>query len=157
MNPTSDKVPTSGSANGPSPTSDLTVVRWFARILGTLWGGIFLFMFIGEALQNRHLQTTLHVNPIDAALLIMAFLYSVGLFVALKWEHKGALLSLGALVMLQLLAGLKTLLSHHGLAAALFGLPGGVFNLGFLVLWLPVVLYLICVVDAAKARKLGMS
>lgn len=157
MNPTSDKVPTSGSAKGPSPSSGLTVLRWFARIIGVLWAGFFLFMFVGEALQNQHPVDILHVNPIDAAFVVAAVLYSVGLFVAVKWERKGALLSLSALVGLQLLAGLKTFLAHRGLVAALFGLPGGALNLGFLLFGLPVVLYLVCLKLAAEARKPGKA
>jgi hypothetical protein len=155
MNATSDKVPTSGFASGHSPSSEVTAIRWFARIVGVLWGGFFLIMFIGEGLQSRHPGSILHANPLDAAFVVMAVLYSGGLLAALKWERKGALLSLGALVGLQLVAGLKTFLAHHGLAAALFGLPGGMFNIGFLLFWLPVVLYLVCANIEAKARKRG--
>ena len=119
-------------------------------------GGFFLAMFIGEALQSRHPEAIMHVKPMDAAFGVAAVLYGVGLFVALKWQRKGALLSLGALVGLQLLAGLKTFLSHRGLGAVLFGLPGGIFNFGFLLFWLPVVLHIACSQTAAKPRKRGM-
>lgn len=152
MNATSDKAPASGSANGPSPSSDQSAIIWFARIFAALFGGFVMFMFIGETLQNRHPGTILHVKPIDAALLIMAVLYSVGLFVALKWKRQGALLSLGAVVGFHLYCGLNIFLAR-GLGAALFSLHG-VFNPLLLLFWLPVLLYVAYLIPAAKARKL---
>jgi len=141
------------SANGNSRSSGINVIRLFARVSGVLIGGFFLFIFIWETLQSLHPGNILHVNPMDAALLILLVLYGVGMFVALKWERKGLLLSLGALGVFHLLSGLRTFLAH-GLRAT-FTVYEGVLSPIFWVFWFPVILYLVCLI--AEARKPGKA
>jgi hypothetical protein len=126
------------------------VIRWTARVLGVLIAGFFLAMFIGETWQRHEWRDLLHLNPVDVVLLTMMGLYIVGMLVAILRERTGSLLSLGALAGFFLLFGVRTAL-QHGLRVAFSSSFQGVFNPVLLMFWLPVILYLVCVI--AEARK----
>jgi hypothetical protein len=153
MKPTSGQVSTFLPARAYSPSFGITVIRWTARILGVLIAGFFLVMFIGESWQSHSWGSLLHLNPVDAVLLTMMGLYAVGMVIAIMWERTGSLLSFGALGMFFLLFGVRTAL-QHGLRAAFSPGYRGVLNPFLLMFWLPVILYLLCVVaDARKPAK----
>ena len=110
----------------------------------------FLFMFVGESWQSHNWGGLLHLNPVDAVLLTMMGLYAIGMFTAILWERTGLLLSLGTLGVFFLLFGARTAL-QHGLRAAFTPSYRGLLNPFLLMFWLPVILYLVCVI--AEARK----
>lgn len=130
------------------------MIRWIARVLGVLIAGFFLFMFIGESWQSHNWGSLLHLNPVDAVLLTMMGLYAVGMVIAIMWERTGSLLSLGALAVFFLLFGVRTVL-QHGLRTAFSPSYRGLLNPFLLMFWLPVILYLVCVI--AEARKLAKA
>ena len=68
----------------------IAVLRWIARIMGTLLLLLIVTVAIGEGLPNT-LAQPLDVNLLFAAMLTMI----VGLIVAWKWEGVGGLLILG--------------------------------------------------------------
>ncbi|MGO8748662.1 MAG: hypothetical protein ACLQNE_22050 [Thermoguttaceae bacterium] len=68
----------------------LSVVRWLARIIGTLILLLIAAFAIGEGLPNPFAQP-LNVNLLFAALLTMV----MGLVLAWKWERLGGFLILG--------------------------------------------------------------
>ena len=150
MNSTSGQVSTPPSAKGHSSSPGITVIRWTARVLGVLIAGFFLFMFIGESSQRHDWGSLLHLNPVDVVVLAMMGLYCIGMVIAVFRERTGSLLSLGALGVFFLLLGLRTAF-QHGLRAAFTSSPRGVLNPFLLMFWLPVILYLVCVI--AEARK----
>jgi hypothetical protein len=68
----------------------ITVLRWIARIMGTLLLLLIATIAIGEGFPNPLAQ------PLDVILLFAAMLTMVvGLIVAWKWEGVGGLLILG--------------------------------------------------------------
>jgi hypothetical protein len=110
----------------------LTAIRWSARVLGVILAGFLLLMFVGESWGKWH--TLSQLRPRDMLNLGLMGVYILGMLLAPKWERLGSLIGLagigGLFVMLFLTGG--------GFSAR------GVLNPYFLVLWLPVVLYLLC-------------
>jgi len=116
----------------------IVVMRWSARILGSIMAGFLLLMFIGQSLQSGSLPES--IEPIAAIGLALMGIYAVAMFLALKWERVGSFLGAAAL-------GGFFVIMFLGL------LPGnvsggsstkGVLNPIFLILWLPILLYLLC-------------
>ncbi len=116
----------------------IVVMRWSARILGSIMAGFLLLMFIGQSLQSGLLPES--IEPIAAIGLALMGIYVVAMFLAFKWERVGSLLGAAAL-------GGFFVIMFLGL------LPGnvsggfstkGVLNPIFLILWLPILLYLLC-------------
>lgn len=116
----------------------VAVIRWSARVLGVITAGFFLFMFIGESLESH--TRSQPIEPIAAIGLALMGIYTVAMFLALKWERAGSLLGVAALgsLFVMLFLGL-----FHGNASGGFG-PKGVLNPFLLAFWLPVLLYLLC-------------
>jgi len=73
----------------------IAVIRWWARVLGVVTAAFFLFMFIGESLEKRHGSS--QIEPIAAIGLALMGIYTVAMFLALKWERAGSLLGAAAL------------------------------------------------------------
>jgi len=116
----------------------IVVIRWSARVLGLIIAGFLLLMFIGQSLESKSLPVS--IEPIAAIGLALMGIYVVAMFLALKWERVGSFLGVAAL-------GGFFVIMFLGL------LPGnvsggfstkGVLNPVFLVLWLPILLYLLC-------------
>jgi hypothetical protein len=116
----------------------IVVMKWSARVLGLIMAGFLLLMFIGQSLESHSLPES--IEPIAAIGLALMGIYVVAMFLALKWERRGALLGAAA---------------YGGFYIILFLglLPGnvsggfstrGVLNPIFLAFWLPIVLYLLC-------------
>jgi len=118
----------------------IVVMRWSARVLGSIMAGFLLLMFIGQSLQSNPLSVSEPIEPIAAIGLALMGIYVLAMFLALKWERVGSLLGAAAL-------GGFFVIMFLGL------LPGnvsggfstkGVLNPIFLILWLPILLYLLC-------------
>ena len=116
----------------------IVIIRWSARVLGLIIAGFLLLMFIGQSLQSGSLPVS--IEMIVAIGLVLMGIYVVAMFLALKWERAGSFLGVAAL-------GCFFVILFMGL------LPGnvsggfstkGVLNPVFLVLWLPILLYLLC-------------
>ena len=74
-------------------------IRWTARIVGTLFVGIFLALFIPEWVQKG-------ILPIDSdrmPSMIFLFLSFVGLIMAWRWEGAGGVLALGSIIVFAIL------------------------------------------------------
>ena len=116
----------------------IVVIRWSARVVGLIIAVFLLLMFIGQSLES-HPQSD-PIEMIAAFGLALMGIYVVAMFLALKWERVGLFLGVAAL-------GGFFVIMFLGL------LPGnvsggfstkGVLNPIFLVLWLPILLYLLC-------------
>jgi hypothetical protein len=111
----------------------IVVLRWSARILGSIIAGVILLMFIGYSLQG---SSPLSDDPVGFSLIVI---YAVTMFLALKWEREGSLLGAAALggffvwMFLGLLPGIPGGISSRG-----------ILSLTFLTLWLPILFYLLC-------------
>jgi hypothetical protein len=130
--------------DGKKDSTGIKTIRWFARGFGMLISVFFLFMFIGEALESnlRHPTTPVFsdINPVAAIGLGLMGIYIIAMLLALKWEHAGTLLSVGALgaFFVIMFLGLFPGNVSGGLSFR------GVLNPILLFFWLPVLLYLLC-------------
>ena len=106
-----------------------------------------LLMFIGESLQSKSLPAS--IEPIAAIGLVLMGIYATAMFLALKRERIGSLLGVVAL-------GAFFVIMFMGL------FPGnvsggfstkGVLNPVFLVLWLPIILYLLCLRLESRGKE----
>jgi hypothetical protein len=100
-------------------------VRWTARVIGTLFIGIFLAFFVPEFAQKGAAV----VAPDRIPATIFLFLSFLGLALAWRWEGVGGLLALGSITV-----------------SAVFGLQTEVAPAATILLWgmfaLPAVLFL---------------
>ena len=118
----------------------ITPIRTIARILGLLFAGFLLFMFIGESLQSNPNSSSDPIAPIAAISLVLMGIYVVAMFLALKWELASSLVGaagLGGFFVIMFLGLLPGNVSG-GFTSR------GVLNPIFLALWVPIVLYLLC-------------
>ncbi|MBC8385602.1 MAG: hypothetical protein H8E57_08825 [Candidatus Cloacimonetes bacterium] len=124
------------------------VIRWSARVLGLIIGGFLLLMFIGQSLQSNSLPVS--IEPIAALGLALMGIYVAAMFLAVKWERAGLLLGAAAL------GGFFVILFMGLLPGNVSGgfSTKGVLNPIFLVLWLPILLYLLCRRLERRGRKL---
>jgi hypothetical protein len=78
-------------------------IRWTARIIGTLFMGVFLALFIPEWVQKG----TFPVASDRIPMTVFFFLAFIGLIIAWKWEGTGGILALGSIILFTIL-GLQT-------------------------------------------------
>ena len=116
----------------------IVVIRWSARVLGFIMAGFLLLMFIGQSLQSGSLPES--IEPIAAIGLALMGIYVVAMFLALKWERVGSFLGVAALgsFFVILFLGLLPGNVSGGFSSK------GVLNPIFIILWLPILLYLLC-------------
>lgn len=80
--------------------TEIAGLRLFARGLGLLISGLFLYMFIAES-WDGHVRNgasgLLDLKPIAVIGLGLMGVYIIAMFLALKWEHAGTLMAVGAL------------------------------------------------------------
>ncbi len=138
-------------------STGIAAIRRLARGFGLLISGFLLFMFIGETweghLRNSTASAFVHITPIAGIGLGLMGLYIIAMFLALKWEHAGTLIAVGALGAFSVILFLG---SFPGNVSGGFSLRG-VLNPILLSLWLPVVLYLLCWGLDGKRRREVMS
>ena len=117
----------------------IVVIRWSARVLGVIMAGFLLLMFIGYSLEGRNPLSD-SLAPFAAIGLMLIGIYIVAIFMALKWERAGAFLGAIVLVGFFIIMFLGLL---PGNVSGGFSIKG-VLNPVFLVLWLPILLYVFC-------------
>jgi hypothetical protein len=131
----------------PEWVSDNEVIpflRWSARVLGVLLAGFFLFMFIGESIENRD-----HYPSMDTMTLVRvtpAFAYVVGMFLALKWERAGAILGGASLAIVAIIVAFFVPHDRGALSAIGASIAAFAFSL-------PVILYAVCRALEERDRK----
>lgn len=125
----------------------IVVIRWSARILGLIMAGFLLLMFIGESLQSNSLPEL--IDPIATIGLALMGIYVVTMFLALKWERVCSFLGVAALGGFFVILFLGLL---PGNVSGGFSFRG-VLNPVFLALWLPILLYLLCLGLERRGRE----
>jgi hypothetical protein len=145
------------STDSEEVSTGIAAIRWLARSFGLLISGFCLFMLIGETweghLRNVTASAFVHITPIAGIGLGLMGLYIIAMFLALKWEHAGTLIAVGALGAFFVILFLG---SFPGNVLGGFSLRG-VLNPILLSFWLPVLLYLICWGLEGKRRRELMS
>jgi len=116
----------------------IVVIRWSARILGLIIAVFLLLMFIGQSLESYPQSEP--IEPIAVLGLILMGIYVVAMFLVIKWERVGLFLGMAALGCFYIILFLGLL---PGNVSGGFS-SKGVLNPIFLVLWLPIILYLLC-------------
>jgi heme A synthase len=116
----------------------VVVVRWSARVLGLIFAGFLLLMFIGQSLESG--LPLKSIEPVAAVGLALMGIYTVAMLLAPKWERLGYCLGGTALggFFVMLFLGLLPGNVSGGFSTR------GVMNPIFLAFWLPIVLYLLC-------------
>ena len=105
-----------------------TSVRWTARVLALLMGGLVLLLAIGEGFNPAKLKAT------ELALSVPFFVAWVGLWVGWRWEGVGGILVLAGMAGFYLLHFAQTGFGRfpRGWVFPIFAVPG----LLFLLCWL---------------------
>ena len=113
----------------PPSTRPANAIRWTARIIGTLFVGIFLALFISDYLQKG----TFPVDSDRIPMTMFLFVTFIGLIIAWKWEGAGGILALGSIIVFSIL-GLQTDEKPGGtiLVTGIYALPALLF---FLYWW----------------------
>jgi hypothetical protein len=109
-------------------TRQSSVLRWTARVIGTLFVGFFLALFIPEWVQKGAFPATSD-RLLMTIVLFMAF---AGLLVAWKWEGIGGIVALASIIVFTAL-GLRTDAKPGGimLVCAMYALPAALFLLSW--------------------------
>jgi len=118
-------------------------IRLFARGFGLLISGFFLYMFIAESFDG-HVRNgasgLFDLKPIPVIGLGLMGVYIIAMVLALRWEHTGTIIAVGALGAFFILLFLGL---FPGNVSGGFSLRG-ILNPFLLIFWLPVLLYLLC-------------
>jgi hypothetical protein len=101
-----------------------TVIRWMARISGTLFTVVFLAFFVPDWMQKGTMPIPSDRMPMTLSLLL-AFM---GLTIAWKWEGTGGAVALAGVILYGIL-GLQTDVKPGAtiLLTATYGLPAVLF------------------------------
>jgi hypothetical protein len=103
-------------------TRSVIIIRWLARIIGTLSVAVVLFLMVAESVEKGRIAIDSDRIPMTAFL----FLAFIGLIIAWKWEGLGGAMALGGLIAFNILApagpkgGLFVVTGLYGLPALLF-------------------------------------
>ena len=109
----------------------VSALRWSARLFGLLFGGFFLFMFIGESFGDW--SSFAKIKPWEAVSLAGLVVYAVCMFAALRWERNAVLVGAAAYAV------------HYVLITISGGFTSrGGLNPFFVLFWAPIVLYIAC-------------
>jgi hypothetical protein len=131
----------------------IAIIRWIARGFGLVISGFFLFVFIRQV-WGAHLQHPTEsglegVDPFATTVIVLMGIYILGMLVALSWEHTGTLLSMGGIGTFSVIVFIGM---FPGKVSGGFS-TRGILNPLVLVLWLPVLLYVVCWVLERKQRR----
>ena len=99
------------------------VIRWLARIIGTLSVAVFLFLFVAECVVKGRID----IESNRILMTIFAFLAFIGLIIAWKWEGIGSAMALGALIAFNILAPASVGRAALFVVTGLYGLPALLF------------------------------
>ena len=103
-------------------TRSVIIIRWLARIIGTLSVAVVLFLMVAESVEKGRIAIDSDRIPMTA----FGFLAFIGLIIAWKWEGLGGAMALGGLIAFNILApagakgGLFVVTGLYGLPALLF-------------------------------------
>ena len=103
-------------------------IRWTGRVIGTLFVGMFVALFVLECVQKGRIA----VDSDKVPMMIFLFLCFTGLIMAWKWEGAGAFLALSSIIVFAVL-GFQSEEKPGGtiLVCGMYGLP----TLLFLLCW----------------------
>ena len=120
----------------------ISVFRWFARVIGVLFGGVTLIVLIGENLEAPARSAVYEPPTLQLAILFcLAATMSVAMLLAVirKWERPAVLVGGAAVLVshvMRIIGGLVEPPFHLDLDSAL--------NPPLSLFWIPVLLYLLC-------------
>jgi len=102
-------------------TRSVIIIRWLARIIGTLSVAVVLFLMVAESVEKGRIAIDSDRIPMTAFM----FLAFIGLLIAWKWEGLGGVAALGGLIAFNILApasegGTFVVTGLYGLPALLF-------------------------------------
>jgi hypothetical protein len=104
-------------------TRSVTIIRWLARIIGTLSVAVVLFLFVAESVEKRRIDIESDRIPMTAFM----FLAFIGLIMAWKWEGFGGAMALGGLIAFNILAPASPAKGGIFVITGLYGLPALLF------------------------------
>ncbi len=107
----------------PASTRSVIIIRWLARIIGTLSVAVFLFLIVAESVEKGRIDVESDRVPMTAFLLL-AF---IGLIIAWKREGFGGAMALGGLVAFNILAPSSPSKGGIWVVTGLYGLPALLF------------------------------
>lgn len=76
------------------------VMRWVARITGSLMCLVFLFFFVGEAISPHKSPNEVPIDANSVLQLTLTFIGIIGLLLAWKWELPGGVIAIVAFLAL---------------------------------------------------------
>jgi sorbitol-specific phosphotransferase system component IIBC len=104
-------------------TRSVIIIRWLARIIGTLSIAIFLFLFVAEIVEKGRID----VESDRIIMTVFMFLAFIGLIIAWKWEGLGGAMALGGLIAFNILAPASPFKGGLLVVTGLYGLPALLF------------------------------
>lgn len=104
-------------------TRSVIIIRWLARIIGTLSIALFLFLFVAESVEKGRIAIDSDRIPMTAFM----FLAFIGLIIAWKWEGLGGAMALGGLIAFNILAPASVAKGGNFVITGLYGLPALLF------------------------------
>lgn len=100
-------------------TRSVIIIRWLARIIGTLSVAVFLFLFVAESVEKGRIAIESDRIPMTAFMLLVF----IGLIIAWKWEGLGGAMALGGLIAFNILAPASVAKGGNFVVTGLYGLP----------------------------------
>ena len=104
-------------------TRSVIIIRWLARIIGTLSVAVVLFLIVAESVEKGRIAIDSDRLPMTAFL----FLAFIGLIMAWKWEGLGGAMALGGLIAFNILAPGSVAKGGNLVVTGLYGLPALLF------------------------------
>jgi hypothetical protein len=104
-------------------TRSVIIIRWLARIIGTLSVAVVLFLMVAESVEKGRIAIDSDRIPMTAFMLL-AF---IGLIIAWKWEGLGGAMALGGLIAFNILAPASPTKGGIYVITGLYGLPALLF------------------------------
>jgi hypothetical protein len=104
-------------------TRSVIIIRWLARIIGTLSVAVVLFLMVAESVEKGRIAIDRDRIPMTA----FGFLAFIGLIMAWKWERLGGAMALGGLIAFNILAPASAAKGGNFVVTGLYGLPALLF------------------------------
>jgi hypothetical protein len=104
-------------------TRSVVIIRWLARIIGTLSIAVFLFFIVADSVEKGRIAIESDRIPMTAFLLL-AF---IGLIIAWRWEGLGGAIALAGLIAFNILAPASPAKGGIFVVTGLYGLPALLF------------------------------
>ena len=104
-------------------TRSVIIIRWLARIIGTLSVAILSFLFVAESVEKGGIAIDSDRIPMTAFM----FLAFIGLIMAWRWEGLGGAMALGSLIAFNMFAPASPFKGGLLVVTGLYGLPALLF------------------------------